>query len=132
MSSDPYSLIAQERNIEVSDKEMEMALALIKAMTGEFDHSKYKDDYREALEKLIEAKLNGEVITALTKAPVADVAEALLQSLNMIGANSGDRERGSNSAAKHFYFHSGRREALARCNKRRSVFAYCHNATGRD
>lgn len=74
------------RQVAVSDREMEMALALIKAMTGEFDLAEFHDDYREALGKLIEAKLNGETITApAEQAPVKDVADALIESLNLLG-----------------------------------------------
>jgi DNA end-binding protein Ku len=70
--------------VELSDKEMELALMLVDKMRGEFELGKYHDDYREALEKLIEAKLAGEVITApAEKAPIPDVADALLQSLQL-------------------------------------------------
>lgn len=72
--------------VELSDKEMELALMLIDKMRGDFELGKYHDDYREALERLIEAKLAGEVITApAEKPPVADVADALLQSLQLTG-----------------------------------------------
>ena len=85
----PYSLIAPEREVEVSDKETEMAIQLVKAMTGDFDHTKYHNDYREALERLIEAKLAGEVIPVVAeKAPASDVADALMASLNMVGAKA--------------------------------------------
>jgi len=81
----PYEEL-KPRAVAVSDREMEMALALIKAMTGEFELAKYHDDYREALEQLIEAKLAGEVITApVEQAPVSDVADALIKSLNLLG-----------------------------------------------
>jgi DNA end-binding protein Ku len=36
-----------------------MAKQLVSAMTGEFDPGQYKDEYREALEKIIEAKVEG-------------------------------------------------------------------------
>jgi DNA end-binding protein Ku len=37
-----------------------MAKQLVSAMTGEFDPAQYKDEYREALEKIIEAKVEGQ------------------------------------------------------------------------
>lgn len=43
-------------NVDVNDKELDMALELIKKMTDEFDISEYKDDYIAKLKKLIEAK----------------------------------------------------------------------------
>ena len=39
--------------------EMKMAEQLVSAMTGDFDASQYKDEYREALMELIEAKVGG-------------------------------------------------------------------------
>ena len=81
----PYEDL-KPRAVELSDKEMELAKMLIDRMRNDFDPTKYHDQYREALEKMIEAKLAGEVITAPTeKAPVADVAEALLKSLQLAG-----------------------------------------------
>ena len=40
--------------------ELKMARQLVSAMTGEFDPAQYKDEYREALEKIIEAKVAGQ------------------------------------------------------------------------
>lgn len=75
------------REVAISDKETEMAQMLVDRMKADFDLTKYHNDYREAVERLIEAKLAGEVITApAEQAPVTDVADALLASLNMIGA----------------------------------------------
>jgi DNA end-binding protein Ku len=39
--------------------ELAMAKQLVSAMTGEFDPTQYKDEYREALEKIIDAKVEG-------------------------------------------------------------------------
>ena len=36
-----------------------MAQQLVSAMTGEFDPAQYKDEYREALETIIQAKVEG-------------------------------------------------------------------------
>jgi len=84
----PYEEL-KPRAVAISDKEMELALMLVDKMRGDFEPGKYHDEYREALEKLIEAKLAGEVITApAEKPPVVDVAEALLQSISLVGAKS--------------------------------------------
>ena len=40
--------------------EVAMAKQLVSAMTGEFDPAQYKDEYREALETIIEAKVQGQ------------------------------------------------------------------------
>ena len=39
--------------------ELAMAQQLVSAMTGEFDPAQYKDEYREALDAIIQAKVEG-------------------------------------------------------------------------
>ena len=74
------------REVALSEKEMELAQMLIDKMKGSFDLTEYHDDYREALERLIEAKIAGEAIPVVAGKPaVADVADALLQSINLVG-----------------------------------------------
>ena len=46
-----------------------MAEQLVEAMTAEFDPQKYKDEYREALMEVIEAKLDGKEIVAQPEEP---------------------------------------------------------------
>jgi len=84
----PYEDL-KPRAVELSDKEMELAKMLIDRMKGEFNPTKYHDDYREALEKLVEAKIAGKVLPVEAERPaVSDVADALLASLNMVGAKA--------------------------------------------
>lgn len=47
-------------------KELEVARQLIGAMTGELDLGKFKDDYREQLEELIEKKRSGKKTVAVS------------------------------------------------------------------
>lgn len=42
---------------ELGKKEMEMALSLVESMSDKFQPDKYKDEYKEALEELIERKM---------------------------------------------------------------------------
>jgi DNA end-binding protein Ku len=58
--------IRSTKDLDLPDEEFEfkpaekaMAKQLVSAMTGEFDPSQYKDEYREALEQIIEAKVEG-------------------------------------------------------------------------
>lgn len=44
-------------DVKLTPKEKEIALTLIEQLTAEFDPSKYHDEYRERLEKLIEGKI---------------------------------------------------------------------------
>ncbi len=50
---------------EFKPAELAMAKQLVSAMTGEFDPSQYKDEYREALESIIEAKVQGKETVAV-------------------------------------------------------------------
>ena len=45
--------------------ELKMAQQLVSAMTGKFDPAQYKDEYREALETIIEAKVDGKETVAV-------------------------------------------------------------------
>jgi DNA end-binding protein Ku len=48
-----------DEDFEYKPAELAMAKQLVSAMTAEFDPSQYKDEYREALETIIEAKVEG-------------------------------------------------------------------------
>ena len=68
----------------ISEREMDMAFALIDLLRKPFDPEEYKDHYREALEKVIDAKLEGrEVVSApaAKEARVIDLADALRRSV---------------------------------------------------
>jgi DNA end-binding protein Ku len=58
-------------NSKISPEEMKMAMTLVETMSGKFNASVYKDEYQDALKKMIEAKLQGLEI----KVPKAKVAE---------------------------------------------------------
>jgi DNA end-binding protein Ku len=48
-----------DEDIEVRSQELKMAASLIDTMTEDFDPDQYHDDYREALEAVIRAKVEG-------------------------------------------------------------------------
>jgi DNA end-binding protein Ku len=69
----------------VTDKEVQMAINLIEALAGEFDPSKYKDEYRDALLDMINQKVEGKPIeeapAAKPTAKVMDLMDALRASV---------------------------------------------------
>ncbi len=67
----------------VKEAELNMAISLINAMADKFQPEKYKDEYREALQKVIDAKMKGErvISPALPKAEIGDLMEALRASI---------------------------------------------------
>jgi len=73
-----------EDEVKINPKELEMAKALIESLADSFDPERYKDEYKEAVMKVVHAKMEGEVIEA-PEAPqpakVMDLMEALRQSV---------------------------------------------------
>ena len=68
-----------------SDRELNMAAQLVESLSVPFDPARYRDDYREKVLALIEAKADGEIISApqaeVETAPVVDLMAALEASL---------------------------------------------------
>lgn len=78
----PYEELKHTQLAMMTDQEVELALNLIKAMSAKFDHGKYHDDYREALERLVQAKVAGEVLTPISaEAPTSNLTDALMRSI---------------------------------------------------
>jgi DNA end-binding protein Ku len=48
-----------DQDVDLRPQETKMAQSLIASMSGDFDPSLYTDDYREALQKVIDAKVEG-------------------------------------------------------------------------
>jgi DNA end-binding protein Ku len=70
----------------VADKELDLAVKLIEALAAKFEPEKFRDKYREQVEALIAAKIQGrEVVSGDSRpapaAPVVDIMEALKKSL---------------------------------------------------
>jgi DNA end-binding protein Ku len=71
-------------DVKINPKELEMAKALIESLADSFDPSRYKDEYKEAVMKVVQAKIDGEVIEAPAApqtAKVMDLMEALRASV---------------------------------------------------
>ncbi len=81
-SADEY----QSDRSELKEKELNLAKMLVESLVGEFEPQKYKDTYRENLQKMIEAKIEGQDVMETPEthiAPVIDIMEALKRSLEM-------------------------------------------------
>jgi DNA end-binding protein Ku len=65
-----------DENVEVRPAELKMAASLIDAMTEDFDPSLYHDTYREALESLVAAKIEGNEVVRPAGAEFAPAASA--------------------------------------------------------
>ena len=72
---------------KVKPEEMKLAKQVIGTFDAELNLKDYKDEYREGLRKIIDAKIAGEEIVAgeLPEPPkVVDLMEALRKSLNAV------------------------------------------------
>ena len=68
----------------VKDKELAMAKMLISSLEADFEPAKYHDTYRDNLQAMIEAKIEGKKVVETPEphvAPVIDIMEALKRSL---------------------------------------------------
>ena len=66
-----------EAEIEVKPAELAMAQQLVDAMAGDFDAAAYRDEYREALLDIIEAKADGAEIAQPAPAPAGKVTDLM-------------------------------------------------------
>ncbi len=83
----PPPEVPEEKPVEVSKAEVNLAVDLIKAQTISFDMDQFKDDYREALLKVIEAKIEGKEVEApvvVARETPEDLMTALKASLESI------------------------------------------------
>jgi DNA end-binding protein Ku len=100
-----------DENVDVRTQELKMAASLIDTMTEDFDPSVYRDAYREALEALVQAKIEGNEVVrpagqgvpAERQGGPADLTETLRASVEAAKAsraNDSPPARSKTSAAK--------------------------------
>ena len=81
-----------------------MASSLIDSMTVDFDPAQYTDQYREALEELVEAKIEGHEVAAPSapreEKPVTSLADALRASLAAVESSDGGEGRPAATPAR--------------------------------
>jgi DNA end-binding protein Ku len=80
--------------VKVSDKELDMAFSLIDLMTEDFKPEAFKDNYREALMEVIQAKLDGQEIVeapAPAEGKVVDLMAALKASVENAKGGKGKK-----------------------------------------
>ncbi len=82
--------------VKVSEAEMKVAYALIDLLQEPFDPAKYKDEYRDSLMQIIEAKLEGHEYVAPAEpaaaAPAVDLMAALRASVEAAKKRKGGPE----------------------------------------
>lgn len=90
-----------DQDVQVRSQELQMATSLIDSMTGDFEPEQYHDEYREALQAVIDAKIEGrEVVQPAEteeKAPVVDLMSALQESVE--AARAGRASQGGDGSS---------------------------------
>ena len=91
-----------DEDVELRPQEQQMARSLVESMAGDFEPDQYTDGYREALESVIEAKVEGrEIVETEEQQPTAgnvvDLMSALRASVD--AAKKGRGESGSGDAS---------------------------------
>jgi DNA end-binding protein Ku len=100
-------------DIQVRSQELKMASSLIDSMTEDFDPTAYHDNYREALQEVVDAKIEGRELTqpevpASEEEPTS-LADALKASL--AAARAGSRQAAGGDGAKTGRARSGAAKA---------------------
>jgi len=117
-----------EDDVEVRSQELKMAASLIDSMTEDFDPDAYHDNYREALQEVVDAKVEGRevvqpegVIEATEPTSLADALKASLAAARRPSAQAGEIK----TEVK-----AGRRRAIADGTKTRATTERADTARG--
>ena len=92
-----------DEDIKIRSQELAMAESLIESMSGDFDPEQYTDDYRQALQEVIEAKVEGrEVVEQPVEeeetGSVVDLMAALRASVDAAKKSRGESSSSSSSS----------------------------------
>jgi DNA end-binding protein Ku len=88
-----------DSDVQLRSAEKQMARSLVESMAGDFDPEEYTDNYREALQSVIEAKIEGrEVIEPEESQPRADNVVDLMSALRA-SVEAAKRDRGESKPA---------------------------------
>jgi DNA end-binding protein Ku len=94
--------VAEVREIETTERELDIAKQLVESLAGDFEPERFRDTYREQVLELIERKAAGKAIAIQpapeeVAAPAPDLMSALKASLDAVRARQGE---GADGAAK--------------------------------
>jgi DNA end-binding protein Ku len=121
---DPETIddIPKADDVEVRDREVDIAKQLVESLSSDFEPGKFRDTYRDEVLALIERKASGEEIAVQPARdeeaePVPDLMAALRASLDAVRAGDGDEpapKPKKRPAAKSKPKSSGRKPAAAK------------------
>jgi DNA end-binding protein Ku len=89
-----------DEEVEVRQQELAMAGSLIETLSGDFDPTQYADEYRQALQAVIEAKVEGrEVVQPAETQPTAGTVVDLMAALRA-SVDAAKKDRGGSEQAE--------------------------------
>jgi DNA end-binding protein Ku len=102
VSPQDIDTVPEDGDVDLDEREVEMAKRLIDSLAADFDASKYRDEYREELLDLIERKAKGEdVVVAQSEEPTPTKAPDLMAALEeSLAAVRGEELAGDGDGAK--------------------------------
>jgi DNA end-binding protein Ku len=92
-----------DKDVKVRPQEVQMAESLIDNLTDDWDPTRYRDEYREALLEIVEKKVAGEeieIVEAPEETKVVDLMEALKQSVESTKKQAGAKSSGRKAAGR--------------------------------
>ena len=93
--------LPEAEELKVSDREVQMAQQLIESLVTDFEPSRYKDEYREKVLQLIEAKAEGAEIVQQAEAPTPTAVPDLMAALEAsLAAVDKPKKKASSSKEK--------------------------------
>ena len=102
-------------DVKVSPAELKMAENLVGMMAMEFDPSEFKDEYKRALEKIVEAKVEGREDLVAAAEPEAETTVVdLMSALKASVAKAKEEEKKGGRAVRGGHESLGRAKATAR------------------
>ena len=87
-------------DVKIAPKEIQMAETLVEAMATKFDPSEYKDEYKEAVEDIVKAKVEGEEIVEAPEEEAETTVADLMTALRASVERAKKEERGPRRAAR--------------------------------
>jgi DNA end-binding protein Ku len=104
VSPDSFDEIPEAGDLKASKREVQMASELIDSLASDFDPSKYRDEYRDRVLELIEAKAEGQEIAVQPEeeapAEVPDLMAALEASIASAKRQGGTAKKAKPKAKK--------------------------------
>jgi DNA end-binding protein Ku len=98
-----------DEDIKVRPQELSMASSLIDSMTADFDPEEYTDDYRTALQEVIDAKVAGREVTQVPAEAEAEAKTIDLMSALRASVDRARESRGEAAPARKATARSGGR-----------------------